>query len=51
MNGYINTSKTDRSSPRFQLAEKMRVPFGIRTADINVSTVTRDAHARRPDDP
>ena len=27
---YINASATDRSSPRFQLADKMRAPFGIR---------------------
>ena len=35
MNGYINGSKMDRNSPRFQLAEKMRVPFGIREASLD----------------
>jgi hypothetical protein len=35
MNAYIDTSATDRSSPEFQLGEKMRVPFGVRDAGID----------------
>jgi hypothetical protein len=37
MNTYIDTSSTDRSSPEFQLAEKMRVPFGVRDSGIDGS--------------
>ena len=32
---FIDTSATDRSSPQFQLAEKTRVPFGIRSASLD----------------
>ena len=32
---FIDTSATNRASPQFQLAEKMRVPFGIRSASLD----------------
>ena len=35
MNAYIDTSKTNRRCPRFQLSEKMRVPFGIRASTLD----------------
>tara|TARA_B100001142_G_C14049724_1_gene545400 strand:- start:29 stop:712 length:684 start_codon:yes stop_codon:yes gene_type:complete len=35
MNSYIDMSATDRARPKFQLAEKMRVPFGVRDANMS----------------
>ena len=35
MNAFLDLSPTDRKCPHFQLAEKMRVPFGIRRKDYN----------------
>ena len=35
MNAFLDLSATDRRCPHFQLAEHMRVPFGIRRKDYN----------------